>query len=144
MNSTPATGLVVDASVVIKWFVDEPGSAAAHGLEGRDMAAPALLRVEVANVMRTLAARQAMTSDDARELFGLLQAAPLTLVDHDDALERHALALALTLRHPVYDCMYLALAERMDRILVTADGRFLHVLGRTDLAARAVVLEDCR
>lgn len=49
-----AQSLVVDASVAVKWLVDEPGSDAVHALKGRDLAAPALLRIEVANVMRTL------------------------------------------------------------------------------------------
>ncbi|MRX50757.1 PIN domain-containing protein [Paracoccus sp. S-4012] len=136
-----ATLIVIDASVAIKWLVDEDGSDAALALQGRDLAAPALLRIEAANVLRTLVARRAATRDEARDLFALLQDAPVTIVDHDDALEGRALDLALDLGHPVYDCVYLALAERMDRCLVTADGRFLGALRSTPHASRAVALE---
>lgn len=132
--------LVIDTSVAIKWIIDEAGSDKADLLRGADMAAPALLRIEAANVLRTIAARKDVSAQQARELFLLLQTAPVTIVDADDALERRALELALTLRHPVYDCVYLALAERMDRPLITADKRFLRSVADTDHAGRAVDL----
>ena len=98
--------LIVDASVALKWVVQEDGSDAALALQGRDLAAPALLRIETADALRTLAARQAIKPEVALSLFALLQAAPVTVVDHDDALEARALALAIELDHPVYDCLY--------------------------------------
>lgn len=134
--------LVVDASVAVKWLVEEPGSVAAHELKGRDLAAPALLRVEVANVLRTLVVRGAANATEAAELFRLLQTAPMLIVDHDDALEMRAMNLALQLGHPVYDCLYLALAERMDRTLITADARFLRALRASPGAVDAIGLED--
>jgi len=138
---TVSAGLVIDASVAMKWLVDENGSEAAFTLRGRDLAAPALLRIETANVLRTLVARQAATADEALDLFALLQDAPVTIVDHDEALERRALQLGLELGHPVYDCFYLALAERMDRRLITADNRFLKALHTTAYSARVIALE---
>ena len=77
----------------------------------------------------------------AVDLFGLLQDAPVTLVEPDDALERRALGIALELAHPVDDCVYLALAERMGRTLVTADGRLLRAVRATEHAARVVALD---
>jgi predicted nucleic acid-binding protein len=132
--------LVVDASIAVKWLVDEPGSEAALGLKGCDLMAPALLRIEVANVLRTLVVRGSADADEARDLFRLLQSAPVSVVDHDDALERRALDLALELGHPAYDCLYLALAERMQRPLVTADRRFLGVIAGSRHAALALAL----
>ena len=133
--------LVVDASVAIKWLVDEPGSDAALALRGRDLAAPALLRIEAGNVLRTLAKRRVLNTEEAVELFRLFQTAPVTIVDHDDALERRALEMALAIGHPVYDCVYLALAERMGRTLVTADARFLAAAARGGLGAECVALD---
>jgi predicted nucleic acid-binding protein len=40
-------------------------------------------------------------------------------------LRDRALAIAIELRHPVYDCFYLALAERSTAPLVTADERLI-------------------
>jgi predicted nucleic acid-binding protein len=40
-------------------------------------------------------------------------------------LKDRALAIAIELRHPAYDCFYLALAERNTSPLVTADDRLI-------------------
>jgi predicted nucleic acid-binding protein len=132
--------LVVDASVALKWLVEEEGTDAADTLRGQHLVAPALVRVEVANVLRTMAARGASPAA-AVELFALFQRAPVDIVEADDALERRALDLAIALAHPVYDCLYLALAERMGAPLVTADARFLRALAGTpfDSLARPLV-----
>lgn len=133
---------VVDASVAIKWIVEARDSHKADLLQGADMVAPALLRIEAGNVLRTIAARQALPEERAIELFLLLQTAPVAIVDHDEPLERRALELALALRHPVCDCVYLALAESLDQRLVTADRRFLGALADTEHAGTAVDLAD--
>ena len=139
--SATLSPLVIDASVALKWLVEESGSEAALALQGRDLAAPALLRIEAANVLRTMVARGDLVPEQALDLLRLLQSAPVTIVDADDALEARAFELALKLSHPVYDCIYLALAERMGRTLVTADSRFLKSLGSTPHASRAVALD---
>ena len=123
--------LVVDASFAIKWLVEEEGSEAADALRIEHLVAPALIRLEVANVLRTQAARGLMPSATASALFALFQAAPIDIVEADDALERRALDLAVILAHPVYDCIYLALAERTGARMVTADLRFLRTLAGT-------------
>lgn len=132
--------LVVDASVALKWLVEEPDSEAALALQGRDLVAPALLRLEVANVLRTLVGRGVANRGQALDLLALFQTAPVTIIDPDDALEARALEMALDLGHPVYDCVYLALSERTGRTLVTADGRFLRALRATPHASRVEAL----
>ncbi len=132
----------MDASVALKWLVEEPGSEAALALKGHDLAAPALLRIEAANVLRTLVVRGVADPAQALDLLGLLQTAPVTIVEADDRLEVRALDLALDLGHPVYDCLYLALAERTGRTLVTADGRFLRALRATPYATWVKPLEE--
>ena len=96
-----------------------------------------MIRVEVANVLRTIAARGLTPPASAAELFALFQGAPVDIVDMDDALERRALDLAMALAHPVHDCLYLALAERMGASMVTADTRFLRALAGTPFEAFA-------
>ena len=135
-------GFVVDASVALKWLIEEEGSDAAIRLRDANLAAPALMRIEAANVLRSLAARQEIAASEAVELLGFLQTAPVSIVEHDDALERDALELALTLRHPVYDCVYLALAQRMKRVLVTADLRFLRVVRSGGISAVTLALDE--
>ena len=45
-------------------------------------------------------------------------------------LQAEALALACHLDHPVYDCLYLALARREAALLLTADQRLLQLAAR--------------
>ena len=134
--------VVVDASVALKWLVDEEDSESALALQASDMIAPALLRLEVGNTLRTLTARQQVPADRARDLFAFFQTAPVAIVDPDDALEGRALDLALSLGHPICDCLYLALAERTHRTLVTADRRFLRRIAETEHAGQALCLGD--
>ena len=76
------------------------------------------------------------------DLFALFQTVPVTIVEPDDALERRARDLALTLSHPVYDCLYLALAERLARQVVTADRRFLHAVRASAAAGLVLGIEE--
>ena len=46
-------------------------------------------------------------------------------------LKDRALAIAIELRHPAYDCFYLALAERSASPLVTADDRLIRRCANT-------------
>lgn len=135
-----AAPLVVDASVAVKWLIEEPGTEAAVALRDGDLAAPALLRIEVANALRSLVARGTLTRTRAMALLGKFHPAPASIVQADEALERRALEIALDLSHPIYDCVYLALAERTSRTLATADARFLRALAGTPHAGRAVAL----
>ena len=57
----------------------------------------------------------------------------MTVGEPDPAL---ALNLARELRHPAYDCFYLALAIERDLDLVTADARFVRAVSGTAYAAR--------
>lgn len=50
----------------------------------------------------------------------MLRRMPLTLVPDRELLD-HAAHLGVTLRHPLYDCMYLALARRLSASLATFD-----------------------
>ena len=85
--------------------------------------------------------RKVIAPAEALDLLGLLQEALMALVQPDNALERRALEIALQLGHLVYDCVYLALAERIGRRLVTADGRLLRAVHAKEHAARVVALD---
>ncbi len=53
-----------------------------------------------------------------------------------------AVAIALELRHPAYDAIYLACAEAVGGILVTADRRLARKLHGTSFAASVLALDD--
>ena len=52
------------------------------------------------------------------------------VIEPDRYLQAEALALACHLDHPVYDCLYLALARREAAVLVTADKRLQQLAAR--------------
>ncbi len=134
--------LVVDASVVLKWVVEEEGSTAAAALRASPLAAPELLLEECANVLWVKQRRGELTSDEARERLRLLFEAPVQLVPSVGLLNR-ALELAIQLDQTVYDCIYLALALHLDGQLVTADRRLAEARRRDpDLTGRVRLLQE--
>ena len=131
--------IVVDASVVVKWVIDEEHSALAAALSDRQMSAPGLLPIECANALL----RRARVGDiPAQAVPGRVRAlrlAPVRLVPTERYLEG-AIAIATQLRHSLYDCLYLALALAERAPLVTADRRFVEAVRRHRALADAVVL----
>jgi predicted nucleic acid-binding protein len=119
--------LVVDASVALKWFVGgEPLAAEALDILHNQPAliAPDLVIPEVCNG----AWRQAKLGLlDSKQISDIARALPRcfeALVSAAGLAER-AVMIASHLNHPVYDCLYLALAERRGCPLVTADTQLL-------------------
>ena len=137
------TGVVVDASVAIKWVVDEAGSdLAATLLDGRPLHAPPLILVEAANALWVMSRRGAIDRAGAADALDHLRRAPFAGLPADDLVPR-ALQLAQTLGHPVYDCVYLSLALVREVPVVTADRRFVAAAGRDpDLAILVRSLEE--
>ena len=133
--------LIVDASVALKWVVDEPGSEAAEQLRKDALAAPDLWLIETANALWTRARRNLLSAADVTALFSILcRATVRTTPSHLDVID--ALRLAAELNHPVYDCLYLAAALREDGVVVTADTRFLAAVQGTLLSERVRRLGD--
>ncbi len=121
--------LVVDASVAVKWIHSEPGSREAKALvkPATELIAPDFMPLEVANVLWRLVRTKQMKAHEVPALLDLLSRAMSHLESSGRLLPR-ALALAIALDHPIYDCLYIALAEREGAILVTDDRR-LFALG---------------
>ena len=115
--------LVVDASVALKWVLYEPGREAADALRDEVLMAPAFWLTEAANALWWRVQQGQLERSLACTLLSELATAPVESVPADLDLA-NALQLACELRHPVYDCLYLALAIRRDTVVVTADRRF--------------------
>lgn len=122
--------VVVDASLAVKWLVDEEDSDKAHAvLESwvtHDVTriAPYLMPFEVANAIHRRVARGELSVDEGARMMTRLLASRLEL-HQSPGLHIRALELASQLRQgAVYDAHYLALAEEFDCELWTADQRF--------------------
>lgn len=117
--------LVVDASVAIKWFAPEALSREADRLlEGGDaLFAPDLLLLECGNIIWKKVRLGELARPDGDAALAALRSGPIYLVDTRPLVER-GLHLADEIEHPFYDCVYLAAAEAVDAVVVTADRRF--------------------
>ncbi|WP_448191148.1 type II toxin-antitoxin system VapC family toxin [Azospirillum sp. sgz301742] len=122
---------VVDSSVAIKWMVPEDGSDMAADLRRFDLIAPDLLRIECSNVLWRLVNGNALPLDEAFGSLDDLAAGTIRYFPCGE-LERTALEIAIELRHPIYDCYYLALAERENAPLVTDDRRLVRAARQHD------------
>jgi predicted nucleic acid-binding protein len=131
--------LVVDASVALKWVLDEAESEAALALRGEDLIAPALWLAEAANALLRRSRIGDITTDEASSRLSELLNAPVASLAMEPFLDR-ALQLATQTGHPVYDCVYLAVALHHDTHVVTADQRFVSAAGREGFAGRVRLL----
>lgn len=124
--------LIVDASVAVKWVLDEAGDLEARAIIERrvPLIAPELIVAEVTNVAWKRHAKGDIPLRQAR-LITVEVPRVFTQLFALTPLRDRALAIALELRYPVYDCFYLALAESEDAVMVTADRRLLGSLGGT-------------
>ena len=123
---------VLDASVCLKWVLDEDDSDKARVIRDefrtalRDFIAPDIFAVECAHALTkgerkgTVVAPDSLYDEvmlDAPQFFSSL---PLMM---------RAMEIARMARIAVYDCVYVALAEREGCDLITADQRVINALG---------------
>ncbi len=122
---------VLDASVGIKWVMNEIDSAKAHQLRDdfrsriHDLIAPDSFPLEAAHALPK-AGRRGIVTDATRLWVELMVDSPQLFPSVP--LMLRALAIAGQARIGVYDCLYVALAEREGYELVTADARLINSL----------------
>ena len=131
------TGYVVDASVAVKWLVTEAFSEQAARLLDAELTriAPELLFAEAASALWAVHRRGDIGRADLAEAIELLKSAPIGVPFSMRQLAASAARLASDLDHPVYDCFYLALAQRESAPLVTADHRLAALADRAGVKA---------
>ena len=134
---------VVDASVAVKWLVVEEDADVARQLatSGQELHAPRLMASEVANAVWRKARVGEMEPRAAGILLANVPDMPVRW-SADEILSADAVRLALALDHPVYDCVYLALAHRIGAVMVTADRRFVTTLAPTEHGESVLTLAD--
>jgi predicted nucleic acid-binding protein len=127
--------IVVDASVAMRWSATLARSNRAEALLESDepIIAPDLVLAEITNA----AWKAAVFGGASSEAVSLLVQESADYFDElvpVADLKDRALEIALTLKHPAYDCFYLALAEQRGCKLVTADERLQRRCARTPFA----------
>lgn len=117
--------MIVDASVVVKWFTTEALHEEARLLltQSEPLLAPDLLPVEFANAMWAKVRRDEIDGAEARRAIAAVSGRGVPELRPSATLVPRGFELARALDHPVYDCVYVALAEALEMPLVTADRR---------------------
>ncbi|MEX2034071.1 MAG: type II toxin-antitoxin system VapC family toxin [Xanthobacteraceae bacterium] len=131
--------LVVDASIAAKWVLPEDGDDRAAALRGEpdELIAPSLIAAEVGNAVRKRVVAKELTAAEAVSAVEIATGLIDRLVPIPELAVR-ALELAIDLRHPIYDCFYLALAERENTKCVTADERLIAVAKKAKIKVKAL------
>jgi len=118
---------VVDASVVLKWFLPEADSAAADYLleeflnDEVELLAPDLMLVETASALwKRVMIRKELSADEATLIYRDLLTLPFSFIASATVADA-ALQAALKHNHSVYDALYCALAIDRRCDFVTAD-----------------------
>jgi predicted nucleic acid-binding protein len=119
-----ASPVVVDASIAFLWFANEPDRWGAARLLETDalLLAPDLMAAEATNAWWKKLRRREMEPADVAQAVTNLLALEIAWTPSTTLL-RPAARLAVELGHPVYDCLYLALAMSHPASLATGDDR---------------------
>jgi predicted nucleic acid-binding protein len=126
--------VVVDSSVVIKWFVTEPHSAEASRLLNEyqsgavGLFAPDLIYAEVGNIVWKKQRFQGLAAVDAQQIIDTFRKYAFSVTSTADLLDA-AFRLAVAHQRTVYDSLYLALSIRENCRFATADEKLVNALG---------------
>lgn len=134
---------VVDASVAVKWFLEEEWSAEAARLlhPAYYLHAPEFLDLELDHVLCKRMRRRELTEPEAQEIREMIGFFPIQ--KHPTSMLRDtAFLLASATGRGIYDCLYLTLAKFLGIEMVTADRKFYDALTKGPAARYVRWVED--
>ncbi len=138
--------LVIDTSVAVKWVVPENGgnieteTDIALDLLSRGLIAPDCMAAEFANALFKKVQRGEIVDRQAKEAVDILP--DLVNFLPTPALIAPALDLALSIGHPIHDCIFLVTAMQHGYPLITADRKFVEKCRRSEVEYPIFVLSD--
>jgi predicted nucleic acid-binding protein len=118
--------IVLDASVILKWLVEEEGSGPAlsyrdeHVTGVNAVAVPELFFYEAANVLAT---RSGLSAEESRLAFAAIWELELESYHLAAGDYLNTVRLSQKLDISGYDAAYVVLAEKLSTTLITADGK---------------------
>jgi predicted nucleic acid-binding protein len=145
------SAIVIDASVMVALYAEEPLSDAARSTlirareQGADLHAPDLLLIECANALWKRVRRGELGRDSAMTAIAeLSRLEDLELHPMDERLVPPALSLAIAHSLTAYDAAYAALAVQLGGVVVSGDGRFVERAAEAGLpvVAATLVIDD--
>jgi predicted nucleic acid-binding protein len=125
---------VIDANIAVALMLDLSYSERARKAvaDADSIIAPDLIVHEVTNTLWKIARTAARPISEFR---GIVERFPLMF---DELVQGRQLASAafinaIALKHPAYDCFYVALAAARNAILMTADGRLVRAIAESGM-----------
>ena len=121
---------VLDASAALCWVLPRPNSGKALQLRAgfqnalHELIGPSIFPGEVASALRKVERQKLIAVGDARPLLGRVMRTPPVLYAYEPLLDR-AVDISSQTRSGLYDCLYVALAERDGCELVTDDQKLI-------------------
>jgi len=123
--------VVIDASVVVKWFIDEIYSENARKIRDEyvngtvDLAAPELMPFEVLNALKY---RGLFKKDELIMVAKSLELYGFELYSLSGNLAENTVKIAVEKDVTIYDAAYVALAMELDTNLYTADEKLIKMV----------------
>ena len=139
--------LVIDASVVIKFYVPEILSDRAQEVmslvaDGELMLlAPDLLYPETGNILWKKQRLHELTPDEVEEIVDAITSLPIK-IEHSRQIMPLSVSIALQSGITVYDAMYVAVARIYETRMITADRRLVGALAKTEFKNNVQWLGD--
>jgi predicted nucleic acid-binding protein len=139
--------LVIDASVLIKFFIPEILSEKAKNLHSQvakgdlSLVAPDLIFPEVGNILWKMHRRKELTRSEVTLIVDAIVSMPME-IEASKQLLPSAVDLGLVCGITVYDAIYVSLAMIREMVLMTADRRLADIMGRTDFKRYVAWLGD--
>ncbi len=125
---------VVDASVGVKWFIEEDYSEKADKLledfsNGYvDLVAPKSFIQEFCNAIRKYVVRGYLKPELANKYIEEASEIPIEYIDTDWNIVKKAYKKALKLSITTYDAIYIVIAEKLNATIITADNKLFNQL----------------
>lgn len=117
---------VLDASAALCWVLPRPNSGKALQLRTdfqnavHELIAPSVFAGEIASALTKAERQKLIQVGDARALLGRVMRTPPAMHPYEPLLAR-AVDISSQTRSGLYDCLYVALAERVQCEVVTDD-----------------------
>jgi len=130
--------LVLDASVIIKWFNKEKDSNIALRIREEyyrgmhEIVVPDLLLYEISNALRYN--NEFSVSDISKAVDSIIDIGITITVPERNLLDK-AVVMARKENITVYDAVYIALASEINAKFITADEKLKHIKGVTFITA---------
>jgi len=129
--------LVIDASVLIKFFLPEVLSGQAEKIltqveQGEiKLRAPDLIYPETGNILWKKHRRKELSRSEVEDISGSIESLPIS-IETSKPLMSLAIELGMAYGITVYDSMYMVVAKISESTLITADRKLVEQISKTD------------